>query len=236
MLQKPNYCTRNGGKAYEEGFKSLSERSDESLRFKKARNALALISLLMQFYWATQKPLLFLTHACFKLLLFMQDYPHWIAYRPRFVGMTQHWVGRVCAEFGWNLLRFGSKGTTAVLWFLYECVSLPRHMCHTGHWALHLCGLPSSAEDREAEWVRKEKKKKHIIGRESCKASSVWGIKTDKHTKGSDIWLAEASHTDSGNWKVFVADTVRTEAQCLKEKHTASKQTVTAISLLWNVK
>lgn len=77
---------------------------------------------------------------------------------------------------------------------------------------------------------KKRKRESHV------KASSVRGIKTDKHAEGRTSGWQKYRAQTVGTEKVFVADTVRTEAECLKEKRTASKQTVTAISLLWNVK
>lgn len=47
------------------------------------------------------------------------------------------------------------------------------------------------------------KKKQNIKGRESCRASSVWGIKTDKHAEGR-----------TSGWQQYHTQTVGTE-KCL---------------------
>ena len=47
---------------------------------------------------------------------------NWIVYCPRFVRMTQHWVGWVCAEFGWNWLRFGSKYYSNTWFYMSVCL------------------------------------------------------------------------------------------------------------------
>lgn len=110
------------------------------------------------------------SHVCMIVL-------NWVAYRPRFVRMTQHWVGySLCAEFGWNLLRFGSKHYSNT-WF-YMSVCLCFATCVTLVSGLFIfvvcpCRLKTG-------W---QSERKTLWGRETCKASSIRGINTDKQAK-----------------------------------------------------
>lgn len=146
--------------------------------------------------------------------------------------MTRHWVGWVCAEVGWNWLWFGSKYYSNTWFYMSVCLCFATCVTLvTGLFIFVVC--PCRLLLRQAGREKKQNETERHVKR--------WGVqcgalRQTNRPRLRHLGWQNITHIHTGNWTLFVAEMVWNRAECLKENHTGSKQSVTRVSLLWNVK
>lgn len=78
-------------------------------------------------------------------------------------------------------------------------------MCYTGHWALHLCGLPLQAAIKTGRHREKQYEAERRV--------KLWGVQNGalrqtNRPRLKHLGWQNITHIDTGNWTVFVAEMV----------------------------